>query len=140
MYDEITITPDNRIADIATAWDMALLEDANRALGAEAERLAERVRALSNEQIKGGDHRLTDFWAEAQRLADQAGHCEVFDELAEALGGPRRTRSGHLHVSRVVTYTVEVDDIEDYSEDDLDFDNADSIEWGDPEITDTCQD
>lgn len=137
---EITITPDNRIADITLAWEMAIIEQARRNAEAQVEGMRNELYRLRVEQIKGDDYRLTDFWAEAQRLADEAGHCQVFDDLAEALGGLRRTRSGHLHVTRVVTYTVDVEDTEDYSEDDLDFDNAENVEWGDAEITDTCQD
>lgn len=77
--------------------------------------LAEVVR-LQTEQIDGSDHRLADFWAKAQRLADDANHCEVFDNIAEALGGPRRTREYFVNVSGYVTvpvtysFTVEASD------------------------------
>lgn len=66
---------------------------------------AEVVR-LQTEQIDGSDPRLTDFWAKAQRLADDANHCEVFDNIAEALGGPRRTREYSVNVTGYVTVPV----------------------------------
>lgn len=76
---------------------------------------AEVVR-LQTEQIDGSDPRLADFWAKAQELADKANHCEVFDNIAEALGGPRRTReylvsvTGYVTVPVTYSYTIEAGD------------------------------
>lgn len=142
MYDPITITPASYVADIAQAHDLAILENKNRDLRTQVAQLRSALDSTNYDQIKGSDHRLQEFWAEAQRLADEAGHCEVFDNLAEALGGPRRNRSGHVHVTATVSWLVQVDDVEDYSGDDLSFDNAneDTITWGDPDATDHCMD
>lgn len=67
---------------------------------------------LRNEQIMGDDHRLTDFWEKAQELADRAGHCSVYDEIAEALGGPARERDYDVTVTYTATYTVSARDPE----------------------------
>ena len=64
------------------------------------------VRRLRDEQIDGSDNRLTDFWAKAQELADKAGHCRVFDEMAEALGGPGRERDYTVTFTYTGTFTV----------------------------------
>ena len=61
---------------------------------------------LRTEQIEGSDPRLTDFWAKAQELADRANHCEVFDNIAEALGGPRRQREYSVRVTFMVSVPV----------------------------------
>lgn len=63
-------------------------------------------------QIMGDDHRLTDFWEKAQELADRAGHCSVYDEIAEALGGPAREREYDVTVTYSATYTVTARDEE----------------------------
>ena len=72
--------------------------------------LQESERKLKFEQIMGDDPRLSDFWEKAQELADNANHCEVFDTIAEALGGPSRIKDWTvdvtLMVSVPVTYTV----------------------------------
>jgi hypothetical protein len=52
------------------------------------EDLLEKGRGL--EQIKGDDPRLAEFWAAAAKLATTAGHCETYDAIAVALGGPAR--------------------------------------------------
>ena len=85
-----------------------------------------RIDTLSNEQIQGSDSRLADFWAQAQELADNANHCEVFDQIAEALGGPSRIKdwsvSVIMMVSVPVTYEVNceektAEDAEEYARD-----------------------
>lgn len=63
------------------------------------------------DQIRGDDPRLSDFWEEAHRVADKAGHCQIFDELCEALGGPRRTVPGVATVSVRLTVSISVPDI-----------------------------
>jgi hypothetical protein len=81
---------------------------------------------LQTEQILGSDSRLADFWAQAQELADNANHCEVFDQIAEALGGPSRVKDWSVQVTLMVsipvTYTVECeakssDEAEEYAKD-----------------------
>ena len=72
----------------------------------------EKIRGLRNEQIMGDDHRLTEFWEKAQELADRAGHCSVYDEIAEALGGPARERDYDVTVTYSATYTVSARDPE----------------------------
>jgi len=68
-------------------------------------------------QIMGDDHRLTDFWAKAQELAERAHHCEIFDDMVEALGGPRRRKNFDVDVSFTVTipvsYTISVDAVDE---------------------------
>lgn len=109
------------------AWDLALAERDVRNLRAEVGRLSATVTALRTEQIDGSDFRLQEFWRKAGDLADEAGHCQVYDELAEALGGePRRQE-----YSVTVTYRFTVDltraeaddfDLNDYDPTDHDFD------------------
>lgn len=72
----------------------------------------EKIRGLRNEQIMGDDHRLTEFWDKAQELADRAGHCKVYDEIAEALGGPRREREYNVHFTYTYCFTVSARDEE----------------------------
>jgi hypothetical protein len=83
-----------------------------------------RIDILSNEQIQGSDSRLTDFWQKAQELADNANHCEVFDQIAEALGGPSRVKEWSVTVTMMVSvpimYTVDceeksAEDAEEYA-------------------------
>jgi hypothetical protein len=74
--------------------------------------LLESHRKLVHEQIMGDDHRLTEFWEKAQELADNAGHCSVYDEIAEALGGPARERDYDVTVTYSATYTVSARDPE----------------------------
>lgn len=75
-------------------------------------RLVAEISKLRDEQISGDDDRLADFWAEAERLATVAGHCRVFDEMAQELGGPGRERDftvGFTY-SGVVTVTARNED------------------------------
>jgi len=100
---------------IATATADAIAEKLTNALEL-ARTLGDRITRLESEQIDGSDPRLANFWAKAQELADNANHCEVFDNIAEALGGPRRTREYFVNVSGYVTvpvtysFTVEASD------------------------------
>jgi hypothetical protein len=68
--------------------------------------LQESERKLKFEQIDGSDSRLTDFWEKAQELADNANHCEVFDTIAEALGGPSRVKEWSVTVTMMVQVPV----------------------------------
>lgn len=107
---------DDRYA--VTIWEEAHAEHARRfptpvtevptrevELEREVTRLQEQVSRLQTEQIRGSDPRLTDFWEQAQSIADDAEYCEVFDNLAEELGGPRRKRSFTFNV----TLSVEIE-------------------------------
>lgn len=66
-------------------------------------RLVAEISKLRDEQISGDDDRLADFWAKAQELADKAGHCQVFDEMAVALGGPGRQRDYTVDIMVPIT-------------------------------------
>jgi hypothetical protein len=99
--------------------------------------LFQQVSRLSNEQINGSDPRLADFWAEAQELADKAGHCQVFDDIAEALGGPSREKDYTVEVTMMVsvpiTYTVETtarsaEDAEEYAREIVAYTSASDFE------------
>lgn len=84
-------TPSNLVESVDLAWDLALAEQTVRNLRAEVGRLSAELTDERTRQIDGSDYRLTSFWERAGELADEAGHCQVYDELAEALGGePRR--------------------------------------------------
>jgi hypothetical protein len=88
------------IAELNRLWaQLVLRDDTIRSLKTE-------VDSLRYTQIKGDDPRLSDFWAEAQELATRANHCEVYDDIAEALGGPRRIREYSVTVSVPVTVWV----------------------------------
>lgn len=82
----------------------------------------ETITRLESEQIDGSDPRLADFWKKAQDLATEAGHCEIFDQIAEALGGPRRTReylvnvTGYVTVPVTYSFTVEATDKDEANE------------------------
>lgn len=83
--------PDTYVWSLATSRDLADAEQTVRQLRAEVERLRRELTDERTRQIDGSDYRLTEFWERAGDLADEAGHCQVYDELAEALGGePRR--------------------------------------------------
>lgn len=116
--------------------------------------LRAEINTLRTEQIDGSDPRLADFWEKAQRFADDGNYCEIFDQIADALGGPRRIReyevvvSGTVTVPWSITVTVEAtdedearenaeekvdyrysaDDLEDYANwydaDDMNIDNV----------------
>lgn len=90
----------NSIEELNRLW--ALLATART----NADQLANEVARLKTEQIDGSDPRLADFWAKAQELADKANHCEVFDQIAEALGGPSRIKEYEVTVDFYVTVPV----------------------------------
>lgn len=56
-------------------------------------------------QITGDDLQLAEFWEKAHRYADNAGQCEVFDRIAEELGGPRRPKLVYFMVRRAIEYS-----------------------------------
>ncbi len=72
--------------------------------------LSERVTALRDEQLEGGDARLTEFWSKAERVASHAGFCSEYDRMADALGGPARMLEweGATSVTLSLTFTVPV--------------------------------
>jgi hypothetical protein len=70
-----------------------------------------RVQVASlSAQVEGSDPRLTEFWAQAKRVADNAGFCTEFDRIAQALGGPVRQLdwSGEVDVTFTLTVSVPV--------------------------------
>ena len=88
----------------------ASLENAHANCLATNAELRAQIDTLRNDQIMGDDYRLTDFWEKAQELADRAGHCSVYDEIAEALGGPAREREYDVTVTYSATWTVSARD------------------------------
>jgi hypothetical protein len=100
----VTLYKDNE--PIILAQDMPSVAYRLDVMGRQIDSLNETVSRLSNEQIMGDDHRLTTFWEKAQELADNAGHCSVYDEIAEALGGPARERE--FEIEFTFTYSVTV--------------------------------
>lgn len=64
------------------------------------------VDRLRNEQIKGDDPRLAEFWAKANEVASNAGHCSVYDQMAQELGGPGRVKSYDFDVSVSTSVSV----------------------------------
>jgi hypothetical protein len=115
--------PATYVTDITYAYELATLMDIHRNDLARMVTLHERITALSG-QVTGSDDRLDDFWAEAQRIADEAGHCRIFDDLAEALDGPRRVTSGRVCVTVTMHIDIPVDNISDYSIDQDDVRDA----------------
>jgi hypothetical protein len=81
------------------------------------------VGTLQNEQVKADDPRLSDFWELAHRFANNAGYCEVFDRIADELGGPRRQKTYTVRHSATVSMTVEFETEQTVSDpDDLETD------------------
>lgn len=66
----------------------------------------ERIQSLQSAQISGDDYRLTEFWNEAMALADRHGYCDQYDTLAEALGGPARSKDYEVRHELTVTVNV----------------------------------
>lgn len=95
-------------------WEQALLQETviveHPTREVELERMLsaanDRIRELEQQQITGDDPRLATFWENAQRIADYADYCDVFDRMAEELGGPRRMRDYGVDVE--VRFTVRV--------------------------------
>lgn len=122
--------PDTYVWMVDIAWDLAHAERDLRNLRAEVGRLSARVTELRTEQINGSDPRLTSFWERAAELADEAGHCEIYDELAEALGGEARRKD--YDVTVIYRYSVslskaEADDFDIRDYDPADYDDAPDI-------------
>lgn len=88
------------IAELNRIWAQLVLRDDT------IQSLQTEVNNLRFTQINGDDPRLTDFWQTAMELADNANHCEVFDQIAEALGGPSRVKEYSVTVSFNMTVPV----------------------------------
>lgn len=79
------------------------------------------------------DWRLEEMWEKAGRIADEAGHCSVYDDLVRRLGGIPRQRdytvsipvSGYVHV--VVTASSS-EEAEEFARDIADADDAQDLE------------
>ena len=123
MNEESPVPPDNEFDVVVTVGDDAPIfefpspESVTIAeLTAQVAILTERVTALRSEQIDGSDQRLANFWSRAQELADRAGHCDVFDDIAEALGGPGREAEFEVTISVSACVTVTARDKESAEE------------------------
>jgi len=105
---------DNNTGNTFQGHDLTVIElNQLQAIIAELRTQLDRARYT---QIMGDDHRLTEFWEKAQELADRAGHCSVYDEIAEALGGPAREREYDVTFTYSTTYTVTARDEETASD------------------------
>ena len=110
--DNMTATLYKNNEAVIVAQDMASVAYRLDVNARQIESLNETVSRLSNEQIDGSDYRLATFWEKAQELADEAGHCSVYDEIAEALGGPAREREFEVEFTFTQTITVTARDEE----------------------------
>jgi hypothetical protein len=63
------------------------------------------IQRLMEEQVKGNDPRMSEFWAAAHDVAEEAGHCADFDNMADQLDGPRRKVTYRVVLERTVSYT-----------------------------------
>lgn len=91
---------ENTVTELNNLWTRLATESGENA------EFRVTISNLRTEQIQGDDPRLADFWAKAQELADKANHCEVFDQIAEALGGPSRFKEFEVTVDFYVTVPV----------------------------------
>lgn len=142
-----TSTTDQPQADERTALGRALIATrrANEELRARVAELTERVRhtetvrenwrtlaierqqtieALHNNQIEADDPRLSEFWKRAHEVATNAGHCRVFDDLVEELGGPPRTTTFDVEIEVSLTRTVTLSVEAPMNADTVDIENA----------------
>ncbi|WP_435740125.1 hypothetical protein [Clavibacter nebraskensis] len=104
-----SLSPGRHAAEsIEAAWDLAHAEARARTDATRIVELTEALRVARSEQVSGDDPRLIDFWQAAQDAATEAGHCTVFDDLSEALGGPRRAQD--YEVVMYVRTTIRVTD------------------------------
>lgn len=126
--------------------------DAMRAKTALELRVAELEGNLRNAQtrqiVDGDDPQLVEFWANAGRIATEQNFCTEYDRMAEELGGPRRSRPGHVHVNVEIEIKIDVDDIEDYEitrEEVIEqIENGRDASWGTGDVSwsdgETCAD
>lgn len=123
--------PDTYEWAVDVAWELAHAEQTVRNLRAEVGRLSAALTDERTRQIDGSDPRLSSFWERAGDLADQAGHCEIYDELAEALGGEPRRQDYDVTVTYRYSVSLtrsEADSFDLYDYDPTDYDS-------DPEVT-----
>jgi hypothetical protein len=126
MAWEVELLERDRVQDVATAWDLAHAEKVSREAAARVATLEAEVNRLRNEQIQGDDYRLREFWERAADLADEAGHCEVYDELATALGGEPRRQSYTVRVTYYMSLELtraEANDLDLNDYDPADYDS-----------------
>lgn len=117
--------PETYVREPATAWDLAHAEQTVRNIRAEIGRLSAALTEERTRQISGSDPRLELFWERAGELADEAGHCQVYDQLAEALGGEARRKDYDVTVTyrfSVSLTSSEANDFDLYNYDPCDYD------------------
>lgn len=110
----------------ATGRALAALRRREVDLSREVATLREEAERLRTAQIKGSDPRLREFWEEAQEAATRADYCEVFDRLADELGGPTRYVEVEVTVNILHTFTARMSRSE-YA--DGDFSNLDPSDY-----------
>ena len=64
-----------------------------------------QLQARAGDIENGDDPRMIGFWEKARRFAENAGFCEEYDRIAEALGGPAR----HIEWTGVQQMQVTID-------------------------------
>ena len=133
----VTVGQDGEVVETVPTYEHNNCEAIIKRLTQERDTFIEETHRLRTEQIDGSDPRLATFWERAQELADNANHCEVFDQIAEALGGPSRVKEFvvTLYFTASWSTTVEARSEEDaieqaresfgYNADEGDFENVD---------------
>jgi len=109
IWNEAHNENDRRTLETPHTVDNAVEADLRAQLEAMTTLATERGQQLDrlrHEQISGDDPRLTEFWNKANELASNAGHCGVYDELAEELGGPGRVKTFDFTMDVTVTVVV----------------------------------
>jgi hypothetical protein len=105
-----------------------------RALLIDSETYEARWREANSTITDYTDWRLEEMWEKAGRIADNAGHCSVYDDLVRELGGTPRQReyvvtipvNGYVNV--VVTAASE-SDAEEFARNMADENDAEGLEF-----------
>lgn len=63
----------------------------------------EAVRLRDEQITRGDDDRLVEFWAIAEKNANDAGFCSEYDRMADMMGGTGRERDWNIQGSITVT-------------------------------------
>lgn len=123
----VTVGEDGTVIQTPDSVTIAELTAQVATLTARISDLQARVNTLINEQIDASDWRLTDMWARAAEIADEAGHCRVYDDLVRKLGGIPRERE--YRVTFYATQTVYVYATDEESAEDCATEMLDDSAW-----------